>query len=381
MRVLIAVTHLLGTGHLARATALAEAFAAAGHEALIVSGGMPAPHLAPGTPGAEIAQLPPLCSDGVNFTRLLDADGQVADDGYLAARRTVLLDALDRFAPDALITELFPFGRRVLADEFEALLSAARARTPRPLIFASIRDVLAPPSSEKKAAQTGARLCGFYDGVLVHGDAAITPLEASWPVTADIAAMLRYTGFISPPLPSAGPAGDGAGEVLVTAGGGPVGDGLFESALGAAASDERVWRLLVGGGDREARIARLKATAPANAIVEPVRPDFRELLQRAVASVSQAGYNTMMDLAAIGLPAVIAPFEEGGETEQRQRAEAFAERFPMTVVPEAELSPVTLGAALHEALSARAGERPAIDLDGARRSVEIVADAVARGSA
>ncbi|MFC6790188.1 hypothetical protein ACFQE0_11510 [Methylobacterium komagatae] len=43
MRVLIAVTHLLGAGHLTRAAALARAFAAAGHETALVSGGHPAP--------------------------------------------------------------------------------------------------------------------------------------------------------------------------------------------------------------------------------------------------------------------------------------------------------------------------------------------------
>ena len=41
MRVLIAVTHLLGAGHLTRAAALARAFARKGHETMLVSGGSP----------------------------------------------------------------------------------------------------------------------------------------------------------------------------------------------------------------------------------------------------------------------------------------------------------------------------------------------------
>ena len=43
MRVLIAVTHLLGAGHLTRSAAIARAFAAAGHETMLISGGVPAP--------------------------------------------------------------------------------------------------------------------------------------------------------------------------------------------------------------------------------------------------------------------------------------------------------------------------------------------------
>ena len=43
MRVLIAVTHLLGAGHLTRAAAIARAFARAGHEVALVSGGTRTP--------------------------------------------------------------------------------------------------------------------------------------------------------------------------------------------------------------------------------------------------------------------------------------------------------------------------------------------------
>ncbi len=76
MKVLIVVTHLLGTGHLSRALTLARAFVAAGHRARVVSGGMPAPQFV--SDGIELEQLPPLRSDGTDFSRLLDAEGAVA---------------------------------------------------------------------------------------------------------------------------------------------------------------------------------------------------------------------------------------------------------------------------------------------------------------
>ena len=74
MNVLIAVTHLLGTGHLARALTLARAFVAQGHKVQILSGGGPAPQL--DHSGVDLLQLPPLRSDGVDFTRLLIAGWQ-----------------------------------------------------------------------------------------------------------------------------------------------------------------------------------------------------------------------------------------------------------------------------------------------------------------
>ena len=73
MRVLIVVTHLLGTGHLRRAATLARAFAGAGHETVLASGGFPVPGVDMGA--ARFEQLPFVASDGVDFTRLLGAGG------------------------------------------------------------------------------------------------------------------------------------------------------------------------------------------------------------------------------------------------------------------------------------------------------------------
>ena len=64
MRVMIVVTHLLGTGHLVRAATLARAFDAARHQVCVVSGGMPVPHL--DMDGLNMVQLPALRSDGVD---------------------------------------------------------------------------------------------------------------------------------------------------------------------------------------------------------------------------------------------------------------------------------------------------------------------------
>ena len=73
----------------------------------------------------------------------------------------------------------------------------------------------------------------------------------------------------------------------------------------------------------EPAFADLQRAAPENATVERARPDFRRLLARAAVSVSQAGYNTVVDLLRTGVRAVLVPFEAGRETEQRLRAECL----------------------------------------------------------
>ncbi|WP_254796843.1 glycosyltransferase family protein [Sulfitobacter albidus] len=247
MKIMIVVTHLLGTGHLARALNLGRAFAAAGDRVQVVSGGGPVPHF--DTSGSELIQLPPVQSNGTAFTQLLTPDGP-ADTAYLAQRAVALREAFDTFAPDVLMTELFPFGRRILRQEYFDLLRHARTLKTPPLILGSIRDILAPPSKPSKAAFADETVRDYYDAVLVHSDPALTTLDLSWPVSDTLAPFLRYTGFVAPPAATPHPMGLGAGEVLVSAGGGDLGDEVYETALAAADGDSRNWRLLVGAALR-----------------------------------------------------------------------------------------------------------------------------------
>ena len=369
MKVMIVVTHLLGTGHLSRALTLGRAFDAAGHEVLMISGGRPAPHLNAGPLGW--LQLPPLASDGVDFTRLLDDHGQEADASYLEARMVALRHALTEFAPDILITELFPFGRRSLSGEFLTLLEAAQDERHRPVVLSSIRDILAPPSKPAKAERAEEIVTRYYDAVLVHSDPQATRLEQSWPVSPALAAKLRYTGYVAPPPQEPHPKGLGEGEVLVSAGGGAVGGPLYRTALAAAAlRPDLRWRLLVGGNDPDL-LSELQAKAPANAAVDPARPDFRQMLTRAAASVSMCGYNTAMDLLQAGTPALLIPFDAGKEVEQSLRATSLAALPAIEVLRNADLTAEALAQALTRLIAEGPRRDSALKFDGATQSVAI----------
>ena len=76
--------------------------------------------------------------------------------------------------------------------------------------------------------------------------------------------------------------------------------------------------------------------------VERARSDFRSLLAGAALSISQAGYNTMMDLLIANCPAVVVPFSSGGENEQILRAREFERRGLLSVIEEVDLSPARL---------------------------------------
>ena len=369
MRVMIVVTHLLGTGHLARALTLARAFVAAGDSATVVSGGTAVDHF--DAAGVRLEQLTPLRSDGTDFTTLLQSDGKVADDKLLLERQTRLLKILAEVRPDILITELFPFGRRILRAEFQVLLEAAQMMQPRPAILSSIRDILAPPSKPRKVAFADEIIAQFYDGVLVHADPEVVTLQQSWPVSDALKARLHYTGFVAQ-KPASSSAGQSQ-QVLVSAGGGNVGDAVFLAACKAAPHlPELQWLLLVGGSDE--RRAALTDLASSNVSIEAPSPAFREMLMSAAASVSMVGYNTALDLLQTGVPAVLVPFDDGAEVEQGLRAEALAALPAIKVILQQDLTATALVDGVNAVMAA--GRRPlrTQGMNGATMAVNIAHD-------
>jgi UDP-N-acetylglucosamine--N-acetylmuramyl-(pentapeptide) pyrophosphoryl-undecaprenol N-acetylglucosamine transferase len=363
-RIAFLVTHLMGSGHFVRTLAIAHAVHAAGGRALVISGGRPLPHI--DDAGIDVVQLAPLSIRHLDYKTLRGPDGTPAEAAYMAARSAAIAAALTRFAPDVLVTELFPFGRRALAPEFGAAIAARPARCR---LAVSIRDVLETPSKPKRAEETRARLAPF-DLILIHGEAAVAPLALSWPghglpPAPDIVARIAYTGYVLAPAPAAAAAADGpgAGEILVSVGGGAVGRGLLDVAAQAATLSARPWRLLVGDpGDR----ARLCAIGPA--VVEPLRKDYRAMLRRAALSVSLAGYNTAVDAAVRGGPSILIAMEEGGEVEQVIRADAFAALPGVTCLRIAGLTPDALHRAAEAAIAAWRPHPAPLRTDGAADS-------------
>lgn len=371
MKVLIVVTHLLGTGHLSRALILARAFLDEDHTVTVLSGGMPAPHLKTG--GVTVHQLPPLRSDGTNFTTLLTPQNTIADAAYLKTRTVEILNVFNTLEPDVVITELFPFGRRVLRAEFMALLNTAKTRTPACTILSSIRDILAPPSKPAKAEETDRIISQFYDGVFVHSDPKATPLDQSWPVSKMLAAKLLYTGYVAPAPAAPHSRRLGEGEIIVSAGGGAVGTALFECALQTALLDTKTkWRLLVGGSDPDPEITRLKEQVKCNhVVIEAARPDFRQLLYHAACSVSMCGYNTALDLLQARTPSVFVPFDDGGEVEQTLRANSLAKHPSFCVLQKNKLTPEDLLGAIQSVRNAELFPNHNLEFNGAQETVNI----------
>ena len=370
---MIHVQHLLGIGHLRRAATIAAALAAEGCATTLVSGGPAVDVIACGA--ATLHQLPPLCA-GDGFSDLRDDRGRPIDDAFRDARRDALLALYRDLDPDILITELFPFGRRQMRFELLPLLEAARSAASPPVIAASVRDIL-QRRSPSRAAEAARWFDRYYDRLLVHADPAVVRLEASVPAATGIGDRIHYTGYVvdggGASTARRGEAAEGA--VVVSAGGGAVGSALLAAALAARRDTvhrRRPWLLLAGENLPRCRLEALRERAPAGVRVERSRADFAALLSGAALSVSQCGYNTLLEVAAAGTRAVVVPFAGDGETEQTMRARLWAERGALTIVAERDLTPAALATAIDRAAAGPVFDAAGVDCGGAAATARLV---------
>ena len=377
-RIFFYVQHLLGIGHLRRAAAITRALERHGLSVAFVAGGEPVSGLDLGD--AEMIQLPPARAGDSGFGSIVDDAGRPIDDAWRERRRSALLAAFERWAPEVVLIELYPFGRRPFRFELQPLLEAAAARQPRPAILCSVRDILVSRNDRRRTAEIVDIIRRRFDLVLVHGDPRLIEFGATFVGADEIAAQLCYTGYVVGEPPGIAESRIGAGEILVSAGGGAVGAPLLRAAIGARPLTrvaDQPWRLIAGPNLPEQEFRELAARAGPNAMVERFRADFQTLLRNCRLSVSQAGYNTVMELLAAGTRAVVVPFAEGGETEQPVRARLLADRGLLTVVDPRTLTPESLAAGID---AADRGARPAVSLNmsGADGTARAIIDAIGR---
>ncbi len=374
-RVMIWVQHLLGIGHQRRAALVASHLCRQGADVCFVSGGYPLPDLDIGR--ASFVQLPAARAADFRYQTLLDAEGRPAGDAWRSARRDALLRAFDGFSPHALITETYPFGRGLLRFELEPLIRRARGTRPRTRLFCSVRDVIQPRSRKRNEAIADlVRDC--FDAVLVHADPSVVEFGASFPPADKIRDRIRYTGYVAQhggaPAPDAAGVTHGSG-VLVSGGGGVVSEQLLEAALRARSLSrlrDEPWRVLAGPAISQAAFERLKALAADGAVVERNRTDFPALLAACRVSVSQGGYNTLLDIVQARARAVVVPFSNGDQSEQPARAHLFSQKKLVHVLASEELNPARLAIAIDQTAETARPPSGALDLGGADRSAEIV---------
>ena len=381
MTVMFYVQHLLGIGHIMRAASIIRGMRRLDLAVTMVSGGEPVPVLDVGD--ADFVQLPSARATDRSFKVLIDESGQVVDDQWRARRRDKLLEVFARVRPRVLLFELFPFGRRQFRFEILPLIEAARAMAPRPKIVSSVRDILVIKDKPGRNDEMIELAETYFDAILVHGDPDFVTLDATFPHARRLEGMLRYTGYVVDEDRLASASGRaGADEVIVSAGGGGVGFSLLQAAIDARPGTQlhdATWRLLAGFNLPEDRFQALKEDLPPGMIAERARADFFTLLSNCRLSISQGGYNTVMEVLASGAPSVIVPYAGLEESEQTLRAGLLEKRGLVQVVEERALSPETLTAAVEATLARPRPAGAGLDTGGTEASARFIAELAKSG--
>ncbi len=377
-RILFYCQSLLGIGHFIRSRQILLALR--DFETLFVYGGEFVPDF--DMPAwVEAVYLPALRSDAT-FERLYVVDNHYSLPETQERRKESLLAAFDRFAPDILLIELFPFGRWKFNFELLPLLERARGARPDIKIVCSLRDILVRrPDQARYEAEVCALMNRYFDMLLIHADPRLQRLEETFGSVAGINCPIHYTGYVANAEQTAiYPRPEQAAvcpTILASVGAGRVGSELIDCALGASERLARrhTLRIFAGPHMPAERFQSLqeRTAGRSHITIQRHTTRFLHLLRQSDLSISMAGYNTCMDILLAGVKALVWPFSEHENGEQTQRARKLEQLGYVRVIDPARLDPDYLAAEIVRCLDLPPpAPSIALDVRGAPRTAELL---------
>ena len=379
MKILFYCQHVWGVGHYFRSMEICRGLHR--HEVVMAIGGPPFD--APLPENVRLVRLPPIKMGSDYATLQSEAAGRSLSQIKTERERLLRRIYIDE-APDILLIELYPFGRRKFKFELVPLLEDIRGgELPPAKVVCSLRDILVS-KKDARAYETDVveKLNNYFDALLVHADRQLVTLDETFGLTADIEIPLVYTGFVVQP-----PAGDAARQVrrqlnlgadqrlvVVSAGGGRSGFPLLRAVLEALQSRQPLTnmtvRVFTGPFMEDNDYRHLETLQGEGVKVSRFSDQFLSLLSAADLSISMGGYNTSMNILATGVPALVWPYP--GDREQGLRARRLADLGVLNVLTEADLDPARMAAAIDRALYRTRPTDAAIATDGARQAARYI---------
>ncbi len=364
MRVAFYCQNVLGLGHITRSRSILRELCKA-HEVVFLQGGQES-GLDFSFPNLRMFPLPPIMMKEADGTLYVPKEEIDLETQW--KRRLAQIDTLKNETFDALIVELYPFGRRQFRNEIQKLIEVCRAKNSKLKIFCSLRDIMIQKLSEPSRADQIEKALGQFDGVFVHSDPQLISLERTWPRAKNIQKKLHYTGFVSEGSNNKPSQQNNlrTNEILITAGGGNVGQDFYQAILKASQHFPQNSFTFVFGPYVEERFRRDfedKARAFSNVKTSDLISDFEERLRSCRLSVSLAGYNTVMNILNTGTPALLFPYDANWE--QKIRLEIFESAEKLITLKS--LDPQNVKAQIQAALHFQP-KQGSVNLDGAKNT-------------
>ena len=338
--------------------------------------------------GVDSVTLPSLgkAMDGSYYPRSLRID----TSHLIRVRSALIHAAVASFQPDVLIVDKLPLG---IFGELRPALMWLRDQVGVKVVL-GLRDILDEPETVRREWERDKcteAIREFYDRVWVYGDRAVYDTATEYALPVDVAAKIRYTGYLNPRDVPMGQVGTRAGRAgmpeamdlpsgdltLCVIGGGrdgmPLASAFLRAKLPAGRGGVLVTGPLMEGEDRTL-LHSLASGRSDMRLIEFVT-DPQPLMCCADRVISMGGYNTVCEVLAFQKRALIVP-RVTPRREQIIRAERFSALGLLDVLHPDGLSPGALESWIGaEAGAVRAAET-VLDFHGARRLPELLVEAL-----
>jgi predicted glycosyltransferase len=325
-------------------------------------------------PGVDYLSLPALHKTGNGHYQARHLDISLRELASL--RSQSIAAALNAFNPDVLIVDKVPRGA---VNELDAAL-ASLAEKGRTRCVLGLRDVLDDAVTVRREWEETASdetLRAYYDSIWVYGDPVICDPRTEYAFPPDIAAKVRFTGYLDPrkrKRMTDGPGGiNSLGELmagperlaLCMVGGGQDGFQLVNSFARAVLPAGMIGVLVTGPfmpQEQQQQLRHFAARNPQLRVLSFVT-DADLLLERASRIITMGGYNSVCEALAFDKATLIVPRVKP-RFEQLIRAERLRDLGLLDVLHPADLTPQALSDWLALDLPARRPAREQLDLNG-----------------
>lgn len=307
----------------------------------------------------------------------------IGSDALFHLRAALLQAAVQSFQPNVMLVDKHPLGAKR-----ELLPAIGEAKQAGTRLILGLRDILDDPDTTRREwydAGVPEVIERDYDQILVYGSPAVLDPVREYGLPATLAARTAFCGYVihregtclrasdAPPTCMVKPRSRPI--ILATVGGGEDGFPLLETFI--SASQRANWQGVIVTGPLASADDRIKLSSMAERAGIPVYTVVGCLaawFPLVDAVVCMGGYNTLVEVASTGTPAVCVPRVEP-RREQAIRADAFARLGLLRVLVPRDLTATSLSVEIDIALTQsrdhlRSAAQRELDFGGAESAAE-----------
>jgi predicted glycosyltransferase len=341
-KVMFYCQHILGMGHLIRSVEIVRGLIPDAQVCFINGGQVIEEFQFP--PEIEVINIPAVKTDN-EFNELRPVDDNFTLSEIETIRKDMLLNICDKFCPDILIIELFPFGRRRFSFELIPLIEKAKGLGAK--IVSSVRDIVVTKQNQQRHEEKVCRIINqYFDMLLIHGDPNFVKLNLSFSRIHDLNCPVHYTGYVVQPMPPENPILEMKKPlILVSVGGGRFGHDLLECVAHAApilkTKIPHHIQMFTGAFSPDEVLEKLQAMTQNldNITVSRYTPHLLNYMQQADLSIGMAGYNTTMNILTTGIKAMMMAFQGNNDMEQLTRVQKLEQLGRVKMIHPDDLHP------------------------------------------